>query len=211
MIVDLSHPIYTGMPVYPGDPETVVTTVADHDRDGYCLHTISMGSHAATHIDAPRHFLKDAETADSYRVLDACVGPARVFEVRGVPEKGDILPHHLGDDLKTIARGDRILLATGWSGRMGTPGYYDRYPSVSADLARLFVERGIVLLGVETPSLHVSLGSEIHRILLSAGIILIENLTNLVPLAGQRIHFSAAPLKLRGLDGSPVRAYAMTD
>ncbi len=211
MIVDLSHPLYSGMPVYPGDPETSVTISASHARDGFCLHSLTLGTHAGTHLDAPLHFLDGGEPVDSYRVLDACVGPASVIGIDEVTEKGEIMPEHLGPAISSVSRGDRILLATGWSEQFGAPGYFDRYPSVSEELAKLFVDRGIILLGVESPSMHTRKGGVIHRILLSAGIVLAENLANLRPLAGKRVLFSAAPLKLRGLDGSPVRAYAMVD
>ena len=51
----------------------------------------------------------------------------------------------------------------------------------------------------------------VHHTLLEAGLILVENLTNLDRLPGRPFHFSALPLNLRGGDGSPVRAVALID
>jgi arylformamidase len=211
MIVDLSHPLYSGMPVYPGDAETVILPQTAIDREGYLVHAISMNSHAGTHLDAPRHYFQGSTPVDSQQVLEACIGQARVIDVSPLEEGAEIMPRDLGIPPADISQGERILLATGWSGRFGTDSYFDRFPSISQELAALFVRSGIVLLGVETPSLHVTLSDDIHKTLLSAGIIVVENLTKLKDIAGKRVFFSAAPLKLSGLDGSPVRAYAIID
>ena len=209
MIYDLSHPIHDGMPIYPGDSETRIVRTAAHDREGYLVHALSMSSHAGTHCDAPCHYLPSGASVDSHTVLEACIGPAWVLDVSHVGLSAEILPIDLGIPPDSISPGDRILLATGWSAHSGKDDFFDRYPSVSEELAALFAERGIALLGVETPSLHLSKYNEVHLMLLKAGIIVVENLANLLPLAGKQVFFSAAPLKLLGLDGSPVRAYAI--
>ena len=209
MIIDLSHPIHNGMPIFPGDAETSITQASTYDREGYLVHSLTMSSHAGTHLDAPLHYLPSGDTVDSHKVLEACVGPARVLDATGVAEGGEIMPSDLGVSPKSFSPGERILLATGWSEHLGRDGYHDRFPSVSDELAALLVECGAALLGVETPTLHRTKSDELHRMLLSSGIIVVENLANLRQLAGKQVFFSAAPLKLRGLDGSPVRAYAI--
>ncbi len=209
MIIDLSHPIQNGMPVFPGDPETRIDPVATYDHDGYLVHSLALNSHTGTHLDAPRHFLPAGTPVDSPSVLEACIGPARVLDVSRAAEKAEIRPPDLNIDPESISRGERILLATGWCEHFGRDDFFDRHPSVSEELAALFAKRGIALLGVESPSLHLSKSDEVHRMLLTAGIIVVENLANLRQLAGKTVFFSAAPLKLSGLDGSPVRAYAM--
>jgi kynurenine formamidase len=211
MIVDLSQPVYHGMPVYPGDPETSIAPSGSYDREGYVLHSITLGTHAGTHVDAPLHFVSGATAIDAFSVLDACIGSALVCDVTHVPPQAEIKPGDLGDSLDRITRGDRILLATGWSERMGREEYYSGYPGISPDLAALLVERGVMLLGVETPSLHPAIGKSIHKQLFAGGMVVVENLANLRQLAGRRIFFSAVPLKLRGLEGSPVRAYAVVE
>ena len=209
MIVDLSHPFYSGMPVYPGDSETIITPHNTHDREGFSVYTLVICTHAGTHIDAPFHFFPQGKTVDSHSVLDACIGSARVLDATSVSSGAEIFPGDIGISPESITPGERVLLATGWSERFEESDYFESYPSLSMELVTLFVKRGITLLGLETPSLHLSRSDEIHKKLLNAGIIIVENLANLRQLTGKSIFFSAAPLKLLGLDGSPVRAYGV--
>jgi kynurenine formamidase len=209
MILDLTHPIIPGMPVYPGDRIPSFTERAGYGREGYLVHDIAMSTHTGTHIDAPVHYLHDGIAVDRQPVLDACVGPARVIDAIDTAKSGEITVEGIEALLDGIGQGDRILLATGWSARYGSPGFFSDFPSVSAELATWCAERKIALLGVETPSLSRSDSDTTHRIILSAGIVIVESLANLSPIAGKSVFFSAAPLALSGLDGSPVRAYAV--
>lgn len=209
MIVDLTHTITPGMPVYPGDRIPSFTERAGYGREGYLVHDIVMGTHTGTHIDAPVHYLHDGISVERQPVLDACAGPARVIDAIDAAKSGEITVEDIEARLDGIGRGDRILLATGWSARYGTPGFFTDFPSVSPELATWCAERKIALLGVESPSLNRSIDDTVHEIILSAGIVIVESLANLAPIAGKSVFFSAAPLALSGLDGSPVRAYAV--
>lgn len=209
MIIDLTHPITSGMPVYPGDRIPSFTVRTGYDREGYLVHDIVMGTHTGTHIDAPVHYLRDGISVGRQPVLDACVGPAQVIDAIDASKSGEITVEDIEARLDGIGRGDRILLATGWSARYGSPGFFSDFPSLSPELATWFAERKIALLGVETPSLSRSDSDTVHKLILSAGTIIVESLANLAPIAGKRVFFSAAPLALSGLDGSPVRAYAV--
>ena len=66
-IIDLSHPLRTGTPVYPGDPEVVVSPAATAAADGYNVLHVTMGSQSGTHVDAPFHFLADGARIDAKR------------------------------------------------------------------------------------------------------------------------------------------------
>ena len=211
MIIDLTLPLYQGMPVYPCDPEVDFIPIETHNESGCSVHSIKIGTHAGTHIDAPYHMLADGTTVNSDTVLRACVGDAYVIDVTRSMSANEIIPSSLGDSLERIGKGDRALIATGWSDNFGRKNYYSDHPSISEELADILIARSIVLIGLDTPSLHTVKDELIHRKLLSAGIIIVENLINLKKLAGKKIFFSAVPLKLKGLDGSPVRAYAIVE
>ncbi len=209
MVIDLTHPIYSGMPVYPGDGVPSFARRTAYDREGYLVHDLFMGTHTGTHIDAPIHYLHGGASVERQSVLDACVGPARVIDAIHAASSGEIALGDIEAQLVGIGSGDRILLATGWSARYGDPGFFTEFPSISPDVALWCAERKIALLGVEAPSLHRTDSDAVHRIILSAGIVVAESLANLAPIAGKSVFFSAAPLALSGLDGSPVRAYAI--
>ena len=80
---------------------------------------------------------------------------------------------------------------------------------ISPELARWFAKKKIVLLGLETPGVHPVEWEKVHKILLKAEIVIVEGLAYLNKLKKDKVFFVTAPLKLKGRDGSPVRAFAI--
>jgi len=79
--VDLSVPIATGMPVYPGDPEVELSPAATVSADGCNVLGLRLGSHTGTHVDAPYHVDDRLPTLDELP-FDRFVGPAVVVDAR---------------------------------------------------------------------------------------------------------------------------------
>jgi kynurenine formamidase len=105
-------------------------------------------------------------------------------------------------------------LHTGWSEHVNNPAFYrDQLPRISDELARWCVTRQVNILGVEPPSIadvnNLEEVTRIHKILLQGGVTIVEGLTNLDQITGNRVQFAAIPLRLAGGDGSPVRAFAI--
>jgi kynurenine formamidase len=162
-------------------------------------------------VDAPLHFLAGGRSVDELP-LEKLVGPARLIDLAsgGQLEAGARLGvEALAPFAEFIRPGARLLCRTGWDRRFGGPGFYDGYPSIDPTAARLLAERGIWLLGLDTPSPSVE-PEEVHRILLGAGVVILEALTGLERLPDEFL-LAALPLKLRGGDGSPARAVAILD
>lgn len=80
MLYDITRPIFTGMPVYPGDPATTLTQIAD-DRPsgGASVSLLSMCVHAGTHVDAPSHFLPGGAGAEALN-LEILNGRVKIVE-----------------------------------------------------------------------------------------------------------------------------------
>lgn len=78
--IDLTEPIYDGMPVYPGDPEVKVEVAHSYDSHTWELRRLTLGSHAGTHVDAPSHMHPGAATLDELPVERFC-GRSRVVRV----------------------------------------------------------------------------------------------------------------------------------
>lgn len=196
-VLDLTRPLETGMPVYPGDPEVRFAPHAGYHQHGYCVHSLALGTHAGTHLDAPAHFLPGGATVDRLP-LSALAGPARVVELAAAG--ADFLP------------GERILVRSGWGARWGREEYFREFPGLPAPLAEALAAAPVALVGLETPSLHPDPEEDarLHRLLLGAGVVVVENLANLEH-APARCYLCALPLPLRGLDGSPCRVIAVWD
>jgi arylformamidase len=192
---DLTRTLEPATPVYPGDPEIRFRVHSDYPEHGYRVTEVVTGTHAGTHLDAPAHFLPGGATVDQLP-LEALAGPARVAMLEGpVPE---------------VAPGERLLLRSGWGARWGSAGYFSGFPGLPAALAEKIASAPAALVGLETPSLHPD-GEEdarLHRLLLGAGVIVVENLAHLEKLP-ERIFLAALPLPLQGLDGAPCRVIAI--
>lgn len=159
---------------------------------------LSVGTHYGTHIDAPRHLLPGAVGVDALP-LEALVGRCRVLEVRG-PLIGP-------EDLVSTARGPRrLLLKTAQSGFWADAQEPREAAALSPAAAEWLVEQGFLLLGIDELSVDppVSTNLDAHRILLAAGVVILEGL-DLRAVPPGEYDLAALPLPLPDADGSPAR------
>jgi len=82
-IIDLSLPLYSGMPVFAGDPEVSIEVIQTIEKNGWNMRRIEINGHDGTHVNAPLHMVRDGKSLDDYALEDFC-GTARVYET-GVP------------------------------------------------------------------------------------------------------------------------------
>ena len=190
-IYDISQEVFTSE-VYPGDPVPEKKQLQSMDNgDLYNLTAFSMCAHNGTHVDAPRHFIKDGKATDEIS-LEAVVGMAYVSEYRGVIGADDaaaIMNKAKAEDpeaaKRILIKGDAI---------------------VSNEAAEVFADSGILLIGTESQSV----GPEdapmaTHLALLSREVVLLEGIR--LSEVTEGVYFlSAAPLNLSGSDGAPCRA-----
>ncbi|GGM59979.1 molybdopterin-guanine dinucleotide biosynthesis protein MobB [Halarchaeum rubridurum] len=209
-LTDLTHDLTAETPVYPGDPAVSVTPAATHDDDGYRVSALSLGTHAGTHVDAPRHVDPEGATLGAYDLADFRLDARRVSLDADAREP--IGPERFPDPDDA----DLLVVDTGWAKRWGTPAYAD-HPYLTAAAASWCVEHDYHLaldtFGPDpTPTANADpaepTGVPAHERLLGAGRLVFENLTNLGAL-GERFAFRAYPLKVDA-DGAPVRAVAET-
>ena len=207
-IVDLTHPTNDAMPVCPGDPAVKFTRVSTATDAGYNVTEVCFGTHTGTHMDAPYHVLDGQATVD-HIPLEALIGPAEVLDLFEKGPKSEIEFADLERFAHRIEPGCRLLLRTDWSTRFGQPDFFTDGPGIAPDAAKWLAAKGVRLLGLEQPSVSNKHSLEVHSILLDAGIVLVETMANLADLREQRVWLIVLPLKLAGLDGSPVRAIAI--
>jgi arylformamidase len=206
---DLTLPIQDAMPVYPGDEPVALRRLGSLPDDLFQTTSLHMGSHTGTHVDVPRHCQVQGASLADLPLASFC-GLACVISLPWQP--GQVLDLAQADWSNWQA-GDALLVSTGWEDRAGTPKFYENSPIFAAGTAEWLVAAGIRLLGVDLPTVQAETTgsgdwSAMHTILLGAGVIIVEGLINLRPLAGRRLEFFAMPLLIPGGDGSPVRAFA---
>jgi kynurenine formamidase len=207
-IIDLSLPISNTMPAARITP---CKTIA---ANGWNATTLSLYSHAGTHMDAPRHFLPEGATLDS-QDLSACCGPARIVQLPATQPRALISVDQVEDAIGEVYPGDRLLFRTDWHWRFGTPEYRDELPRISLELARWLVQKQVALIGVEPPSVadvnNLTELTEVHQTLFRGGVLIVEGLANLDQITQPEFEFIALPLNIVGGDGCPVRAIAIVD
>ena len=197
------------LPFLPaGDPHMIYTHRADHSFAPCQASVVVIPSHMGTHVDAPLHYVKGG-TSTEHVDLSAYCGEAVCLAVTDFA-KDEIFDatEVLAQNADLIKPGDIVILSTGYEKMVGTVEYFD-FPDFHENSGELFESYGIKGIGFDSPS--ISLKNRAHQEVLGRGIAVIESLINLEPLIGKRFYFSAVPLKFEDGDGSPVRAYAVTD
>ncbi|WP_128905556.1 cyclase family protein [Halorubrum amylolyticum] len=221
MFRNLSRPIETGMPTYPGDPDVTLAPDATHEDDGYATGELRTGTHAGTHVDAPRHTLPEGEAIDECGV-GSFAFDARLVDCRPAEPREPIAPEALPEPTALDPEVDLLVLRTGWASHWGTDRYRD-HPHLTAAAAERCREAGVgVGLDAFGPDPTPSAGGDAeslasdgeepdgtpaHDALLSDSLPIVENLCGLDDLPA-RFRLYAFPLRLREGDGSPVRAVA---
>jgi arylformamidase len=193
-IIDISQEVFS-CNVYPGDPYPTAEKVVSIDKgDVYNMSTLSMCVHNGTHIDAPYHFLNDGNTVEQIP-LEYFVGTCYVTHRDGELTSKDaeeIMQEAIADNAP-----ERILIG----GNV----------TVTAEAAKVFAEYGIKLIGNEGLSIGpVEAPMEVHKILLSANVVLLEGIV-LKDVPTGAYFLNAAPLNLAKLDGAPCRAYLIKE
>lgn len=206
-IVDLSHPLHSDMPLYPGVQPPGFTPLIKLEESGYRESLYRMSSHTGTHVDAPAHVLAKGAYLDQMPV-ERFFGLALLVDVSGwldQPIPAAVFERREED----IARSQFLALASGWDAHWGGEKYYRGGPVLSREAAEYLAGFPLYGLGMDFPSVDPigSIDLPCHRALLSAGMILIENLTGLTALP-ERFLLSCFPLAYPQADGASVRALA---
>lgn len=182
----------TGATVYPGDPAPRLTRIQQLELGDMCnLTALSLCVHNATHLDAPLHFIP--EGADISQIpLEVCCGPCRVAEWEGVL---------LGDAAERLV--ERYPGVKRW--------LFKGDMTVDISAAYVLADADPVLIGVEAQSVASFDQTErVHRHLLSSGVLILEGL-DLSQVSPGEYTLYAAPLKIAGCEGAPVRALLVDD
>ena len=203
-IIDISVPLQCNMPVWPNSAGMrLIQTMSIEREDPFNNSCLTCDVPTGTLIDAPLHFIKDGNSVEKIS-LDTLIGPAFVAYIPRV----DIITAEILSALALPSGTKRLLLRTENSSlwEKGITDFSPGFVALNIDAAKWIVERGIRLIGIDYLSVQSYNGNdETHKILLGAGVIIVEglNLTNVEP---GKYELICLPLKLVGSDGAPARA-----
>ncbi len=201
-LYDISAPLGRSPP-FPGDRPCLQDWQEGADGQGYALSSLSMSSHAGTHLDFPSHILCPGQSQNSYH-LSRFIIPAEVISVSGT---GPVMPSWL--ESCRAANGEALLFQTENSRRklMLEPKFTSDYVSLSPEAAGCCVSRDVGLVGIDYLSMdRFEDGSlPVHHILLENDILILEGL-DLSHVAAGRYLLICLPLSIENAEASPVRA-----
>jgi arylformamidase len=210
-LVDLSHVIEDGMTTYKGLPGPHICDFWSRERsvefyeDGstFQIGRIDMVANTGTYLDAPFH--RFAEGADL-----AALDLAQLAGLEGlaVRSEGPAIGPEMFESHDVA--GKAVLVHSGWDRHWRTEAYQTGHPFLTEAAARLLVERGAKLVGIDSHNIDDTAhrSRPVHTTLLRAGILICEHMTNLAALPDEGFRFTAVPPKVAGMGTFPVRAFA---
>lgn len=219
-VIDLTQPLYQGMPYWPGTEPINIERLADYDK-GYRMHKFTMWENIGTHVDSPSHFVagKGRRTIDQLQPEDLVL-PVVMLDVRQKAGADDDYLLSTADIRQwekvngMIAPNTLVVMNTGWSDKFSDPLAYVNqdsegvlhFPGFSTEAAKMLLQRGVAGIGIDTMSLDPGndLSFPVHKIMLGADKIQIENLNNLdqLPALGAVVVIGVLPVR----DGSQAQA-----
>lgn len=202
MYIDISIPITKDIPHWPTDKPPVIKKVSSFENgDAVSVTHISMNAHTGTHIDAPSHFIPDGKAIDELDT-EKFIGTCFVCDTGDV----DVIDSETLEKCSITKATKRILFKTKNKGLWNQKEFYKDYIALSLDGAEWIVSNGIELVGIDYLSIEPfgeNMG-EIHKILLSSEVVILEGL-NLERVESGIYELIMLPIRIEGSDGAPAR------
>ena len=200
-LIDVTVPLDSNLPVYPGNARFEIEPVKRMARgDSSNVSTLHLSAHSGTHVDAPRHFFDEGAGADKLP-LDLLFGRTLVVEVRS---RNGIGPEELAN--VDLSEAIRVLFKTTNSKHWTSTEFRTDYVGITGEGAKHLIDHGVKVVGVDYLSVEVfrTPGAPAHRALLGAGAVVIEGL-NLLEVEPGHYDMFCLPLRVVGCDGAPAR------
>ena len=201
------------------DMQFEVEVIKDFDAAGgagQIVRGVHMRLHAGSHVDAPEHFVKGGKQIHQLP-LETFYGPAVIADVRHRMPSGGItaadLDKAVGADLQP---GERLLLRTDCNVDYdGSMEWQKRSPYLTNDAIDWCLERRVVIVGfdmyhgADAPDSPVVFNTSLR--FQKAGVVTMPYLKNLGAISKKRVTLIALPLKMIGVEASPIRAVVLEE
>lgn len=201
------------------DMQFDVEVIKDFDAAGgagQIVRGVHMRLHAGSHVDAPEHFVKGGKQIHELP-LDTFYGPAVIADVRHRMPGGGItatdVDNSTGADLRS---GERLLLRTDCNVDYdGSMEWQKRSPYLTNDAIDWCLAKNVLLVGfdmyhgADAPDSPVVFNTS--RRFQEAGVVTMPYLKNLGAIGRKRVTLIALPLKMIGVEASPIRAVVLEE
>lgn len=223
-LVDLTHPITSTIPIWPGDPELEIRPWAAYAKDGYFINRITIGEHSGTHWGTPNTFIEGATSAEQVPITKLVV-PAVMIDIRDKALQNQDYQLSVADVQAweavngAVPADSAVLLLTGWQSRWSDASAFLNedeqgvlhWPGFSAEAAEFLVsQRKIVGLGTDTHGADPG-NDEVYgasAAIYQADGMVLECLNRLDQLPAKGATLVVGGLPIQGGSGSPVRVFA---
>ena len=220
--VDLTLTIYEGMPCFPvawyPKPEFEHVLNPDTDPSGshrYASKTL-LFCHGGTHLDAPMHFNYGTEATIDKVPMDVLIGQTIWVHLPDKKNLDPITDQDLEEATKGVSlEGKRLLITTGYTdNNWGKDDYFSVSPYLDPSSGKWMVEKKISMVAIDFQTDKPGDATfPVHNILLEEGIYILEYISNVGELSaqglGKEFLMVVAPLKLKGLEASTARVFAI--
>ena len=209
--LDKNASIFKDPKYFPPELTFLYTPDIDYMGVRYSGH-LKMHLHTGSHLDTPKHF--GGKSGLNEAKLDVLCGECIIIKLPVLmsgPVTVEMVENRIPLGMET--KGKRLLLMCGYNNaHWSKSDYYENTAFVSPELAQWIVDKGFVLVGLDmlTDGLE---GSPCHRIFLNNGVYIAECLTNYyeVPDDLTTAILIVAPIPLRDMEASPIRAFLIDD
>jgi arylformamidase len=205
--IDLTHLISRETLVYPGDPSLKIVNKNDYPESDFHIDEITSAMHVGTHLDSPFHFIAGGNSVDEIDI-NQVVGNAsvvwptlvdNVIQTASIEEQYNTLKH----------KHSILLISTKHSILFDKTDYFLKCPTFEKSFFDFVKHNHITCIGLDLPTIQYAFESpkNAHLDFLGSNIIIIEGL-NLLETLDSEVFFIGLPLKIKGIDGSLIRAIA---
>ncbi|MEL7566891.1 MAG: cyclase family protein [Dehalobacterium sp.] len=211
--IDLSRVLTPGVGEIPGHPATKIEefqTHVTHDRTNAQL---AYSIHCGTHVDCPYHFFSHGDRIDELSP-DRFIGQGVLVDLKDKVNPGEAISREKiinNSQIPSLTDGQLaqsiVLINSGWGLKYQEKDYYKCNPYLSEEAAKFFAEKKVKAVGLDFPP-DGKQGAIVHRTLLEAKVLIIENLTNLDALKDVEFQVFALPIKIFQQSGGPARVIA---
>jgi kynurenine formamidase len=218
-LIDLSHTLEPGMPVYPGLPAPVFATVFTHEESSarglygpgttFQIASLAICGNTGTYIDAPFHRHPEKADLAGLRIEQLADLPGLLVDATGTSGRAIDAAIFAGREVA----GRAVLIRTGWSRHWGSLDYWAPGPFLAAGGARWLADHRAALVGIDSWNIDDTgdPARPAHTILLGADVVICEHLCALDQLPAGEFRFSAVAPRIVGGTSFPVRAYARVE